>query len=160
SERFFDHSGQIRHRDIGDLMRYVALNQGMDNYSRYGDVRLMDIYNPKPDPTKLKRYSDAQLYALALYVYALKSPENPNRPSDLSKKGEAIFRREKCSGCHSGPDYSNRRLTRADGFEPGEGVGPTAAERMNLSVGTDPGLALHTGRGTGYYKVPSLKGLW
>jgi hypothetical protein len=28
------------------------------------------------------------------------------------------------------------------------------------SVGTDPRLALETRRGTGYYKVPSLKGVW
>jgi hypothetical protein len=27
-------------------------------------------------------------------------------------------------------------------------------------VGTDPELALRTRRGTGYYKVPSLKGVW
>ena len=31
---------------------------------------------------------------------------------------------------------------------------------MNVSVGTDPGLALKTRKGTGYYKVPSLKGVW
>jgi len=29
-----------------------------------------------------------------------------------------------------------------------------------MSVGTDPGLALATRKGTGYYKVPSLKGIW
>jgi len=29
-----------------------------------------------------------------------------------------------------------------------------------VPVGTDPGLALATGKGTGYYKVPSLKGVW
>ena len=29
-----------------------------------------------------------------------------------------------------------------------------------VSVGTDPGLALHTRKGTGYYNVPSLKGAW
>jgi cytochrome c peroxidase len=29
-----------------------------------------------------------------------------------------------------------------------------------MSVGTDPGLATKTRKGTGYYKVPSLKGLW
>jgi hypothetical protein len=29
-----------------------------------------------------------------------------------------------------------------------------------MSVETDPGLALKTRKGTGYYKVPSLKGLW
>jgi len=27
-------------------------------------------------------------------------------------------------------------------------------------VGTDPELALRTRKGTGYYKVPSLKGVW
>ena len=31
---------------------------------------------------------------------------------------------------------------------------------MEVSVGTDPGLALATRKGTGYYKVPSLKGVW
>ena len=31
---------------------------------------------------------------------------------------------------------------------------------LAVSVGTDPGLALKTRKGTGYYKVPSLKGLW
>ena len=29
-----------------------------------------------------------------------------------------------------------------------------------MSVGTDPNSALNTRRGTGYYKVPSLKGVW
>ena len=31
---------------------------------------------------------------------------------------------------------------------------------MNVSVGTDPGCALKTRKGTGYYKIPSLKGVW
>ena len=31
---------------------------------------------------------------------------------------------------------------------------------MPLSVGTDPNLALKTRKGTGLYKVPSLKGVW
>ena len=31
---------------------------------------------------------------------------------------------------------------------------------VNVSVGTDPFLAMKTRRGTGYYKVPSLKGVW
>lgn len=30
----------------------------------------------------------------------------------------------------------------------------------NVTTGTDPSLALKTRKGTGYYKVPSLKGLW
>lgn len=31
---------------------------------------------------------------------------------------------------------------------------------MDICVGTDPGLALETRRGTGFYKVPSLRGVW
>jgi hypothetical protein len=31
---------------------------------------------------------------------------------------------------------------------------------MNSSQGTDPTLALETRRGTGFYKVPSLRGVW
>jgi cytochrome c peroxidase len=31
---------------------------------------------------------------------------------------------------------------------------------LPISVGADPGLALKTRKGTGYYKVPSLKGVW
>ena len=31
---------------------------------------------------------------------------------------------------------------------------------MPRSIGTDPRSALQTRRGTGYYKVPSLKGVW
>jgi cytochrome c peroxidase len=31
---------------------------------------------------------------------------------------------------------------------------------MMTEIGTDPGLTLSTRRGTGYYKVPSLLGVW
>ena len=31
---------------------------------------------------------------------------------------------------------------------------------MRRRIGTDPGLTLQTRRGTGYYKVPSLRGVW
>jgi hypothetical protein len=31
---------------------------------------------------------------------------------------------------------------------------------LPVTVGTGPGLALDTRKGTGYYKVPSLKGVW
>jgi cytochrome c peroxidase len=31
---------------------------------------------------------------------------------------------------------------------------------MRVTVGLDPGLALKTRKGTGYYKVPSLRGVW
>jgi len=31
---------------------------------------------------------------------------------------------------------------------------------LDVVVGTDPGLTMKTRRGTGYYKVPSLRGVW
>jgi hypothetical protein len=31
---------------------------------------------------------------------------------------------------------------------------------MSVSVDTDPGLALRTRKGTGFYKIPSLRGVW
>ncbi len=31
---------------------------------------------------------------------------------------------------------------------------------MPVVVGTDPYLAMNTRRGTGYYKIPSLQGVW
>jgi len=50
-------------------------------------------------------------------------------------------------------------LTLAKGFTPPKNR-PEALDVLPISVGTDAGLALATRKGTGYYKVPSLKGLW
>jgi len=47
----------------------------------------------------------------------------------------------------------------ADGFTPPKDV-PSTLDILPVSVGTDPNLALKTKEGTGYYKVPSLKGVW
>jgi cytochrome c peroxidase len=113
---------------------------------------------PQPDQAG-DRYSDEQLYALALYVYSLKPPPNPNKFDGLAQRGQKVFEREGCAGCHTPPLYTNNKLTLAEGFNP-----PPGAEQqydiLPVSVGTDPGLATKTRRGTGYYKVPSLKGVW
>jgi len=37
---------------------------------------------------------------------------------------------------------------------------PATLDILRISVETDPGLALATRKGTGYYKIPSLKGVW
>jgi hypothetical protein len=154
--RYLDSSGLVRHRTIGDLMRYAVLNQGADVLSLYGDFR------PKgalPDPSTLDRYSDEQLYALALYVYSLKPPPNPNKLDALGTRGKKVFEREGCAGCHTPPLYTNNKLTPADGFK----VPADHRQRFDIlamSIGTDPNLTLKTRRGTGYYKVPSLKGVW
>jgi cytochrome c peroxidase len=105
------------------------------------------------------RLSDEALYALALYIYSLKPPANPNPFDEQAKAGQKIFSREGCSSCHTPPLYTSNKLTLAQGFTPPKDV-PAILDILSLSVGTDPGLALATRKGTGYYKVPSLKGLW
>ena len=41
--RYLDHTGLVRHRSIGDLMRYGALNQDARFLSRYGDFVPADV---------------------------------------------------------------------------------------------------------------------
>jgi hypothetical protein len=153
--QYLDHTGLVRHRSIGDLMRYAALNQDTQLFSRYGDFRPS---GELPDPATRFRYSDEQLYALAMYLYSLQPPPNPNTFDELARRGEAVFARERCARCHTPPLYTNNKLTPADGF-----VIPEEHRKqfdiVDRSVGTDPNSALNTRRGTGYYRVPSLKGV-
>ncbi len=133
--RFLDHTGIVRHRDIGDLMRYSSLAQDMfaaDVYAGY------PVRNAMPSV----RYSDAQLYALAQYLYSLRPPPNPNPSNAAAHRGRAVFTRAKCIDCHTPPLYTNNKLV-------------TAAE-----VGLDPRYTQATHKATGFYKVPSLTGLW
>jgi hypothetical protein len=148
-------------------MRYAALNQAVDLYSRHGgfvpvaeDSRTVpDPYTDSPFPFANGRYSDEELHALAQFIYSLQPPKNPNTANALSRRGKDVFAREGCGTCHTPPVYTNNRLTPAVGFQPA----PEDLKRFDVmarSVGTDPDLALKTRRGTGYYKVPSLKGVW
>jgi hypothetical protein len=158
--RYLDHTGLVRHRSIGDLMRYAALNQDTQLLGRYGDfIPEGKDFRQLPDPTTLSRYSDEQLYALALYIYSLRPPPNPNKFDTLAEQGQKVFAREGCAGCHTPPLYTNNKLTPALGFK----VPPEHRQKYDIlpmPVGTDPSSALRTRRGTGYYKVPSLKGVW
>jgi cytochrome c peroxidase len=135
--RYLNHTGTILHRSAGDLMRYSALAQGAEAGSSWGDFRV----GPEVPPFAA-RYTDEALYALAQYLYALQPPANPNHVDTQSRAGRAVFEREGCGGCHTAPLYTNNRLMPA-----GE-------------IGTDPELAMLSRRGTGFYKVPSLKGVW
>lgn len=167
--RYLDRTGLVRHRAIGDIMRYAALNQGLDDYSSYGGfVPVKLLAGKMPDPATLDtamvglqraRYSDEQLYALGMYLYWIRPSANPNRPGRLSERGKQVFEREGCAGCHTQPLYTNNMLTPATGFQ----VLPEHLKKYDIlpiSVETDPELAMQTRRGTGYYKVPSLKGVW
>ena len=154
--RYLDSTGIVEQNSIVDLMRYAALNQGADLFSEYGSFRPV---GQLPDPTTQSRYSDEQLYALSLYLYSLKPPPNPNKFDALAVRGEKIFKHKGCDQCHTPPLYTNNKLTPVNGFS------VSVEDRLKYdilpeSIGTDPNLSLRTRRGTGYYKVPSLKGVW
>jgi hypothetical protein len=162
-QRYLDASGLVQHRNVGDLMRYAALNQGMDMLARFGN------FVPAGDAREVgggfferavgARYSDEQLYALALYIYSLKAPPNPNKRDGLAVRGERVFAAEGCGTCHTPPLYTNNALTPAPGFTVPENH-IKKFQILRRSVGTDPTLTRTTRRGTGYYKIPSLKGVW
>ena len=70
-----------------------------------------------------------------------------------------MFEKERCAKCHEPPLYTNNRLVPVPGFD----VPKEHRELYDIQrkkVGTDPTLSLTTRRGTGYYKVPSLRGVW
>jgi hypothetical protein len=136
--KFLDHTGFVRHDEPGDLMRYSSIAQDMIGYARFGDA----AGERAPQAGKGARYSDAQLATLVEFLYSLKPPVNPNKTDALSRRGRTVFDRARCSECHAPPLYTNNRLIPA-----GE-------------IGTDPRTALATKRGTGFYKVPSLLGVW
>ncbi len=160
--RYLDHTGLQRHRSIADLMRYAAINQGADalaSYAGFIPAGTPPRFDNLPAPATQKRYSDDQLYALALYVYSLQPPPNPNKFDARAAHGQKVFEREGCAGCHTPPLYTNNKLTPAEGFTPPPDV-DKKYDILPISVGTDPYLTMNTRRGTGYYKVPSLKGVW
>jgi hypothetical protein len=159
--RYLDRTGLEVHRSIGDLMRYAAMNQGADSLASYAGFVPADVprFQQLPPPEKSNRYSDEQLYALALYLYSLQPPPNPNTFDAVAARGQQVFERERCGTCHTPPLYTNNKLTPAAGFQiPADHL--MKYDILRISVGTDPDLTMNTRRGTGYYKVPSLKGVW
>src|SRR5262249_33817932 len=156
--KFLDATGLVRHRSIADLMRYAIINEGLDVLAHFGD------FQPSAHQTAFSaeegtRYSDEQLYALVLYLYSLKPPPNPNPPDGTARRGQKIFEQQGCAGCHTPPIYTNNKLTPALGFQAPNDL-LEGGDVLNVCVGTDPTLAIQTRRGTGFYKVPSLRGVW
>jgi hypothetical protein len=168
--RYLDRTGLMKHDGPADMMRYAAFNQGMDMLTAYNGY----IPGGKNENTQLpasaewshpfgyvgKRYSDAQLYALTQYIYSLQPPQNPEKYSrKLIARGKLIFNQAGCVTCHTPPLYTNNKLTPASGFEPPKDHFEKY-DIFNVSVETDSVTALYSRRGTGYYKIPSLRGVW
>jgi hypothetical protein len=152
--KYIDHTATHRLRGIEDLMRYAALVSCCD-IADFGPHRMLS-----DDRRRIRyRFSDEMLFALAQYIFSLEPPANPNLGDSRSAVGKKIFDREGCSGCHTPPLYTNNKLIPATGFTPPRDH-PLHDDILPIPVGTDPGLALKTRKGTGLYKVPSLRGVW
>jgi hypothetical protein len=152
--KFIDHTATHQLRGPADVMRYAAL-VGCCDSADFGPHRFLTDAQRKI----LYKIPDHQAFALAQYIFALEPPKNPNLADPRATAGKQIFEREGCVNCHTPPLYTNNKLTLAKGFTvPADH--PNKADIMPISVGTDPGLALKTRKGTGLYKVPSLKGVW
>ena len=164
--KYLDKTGLGRHRGIADVMRYAAMNQTLDVLGTYGGfVPAAADGRTLPPPGKggfngaQDRYSDAQLFALAQFIYSLTPPPNPNPRDAKATRGEAVFTASGCARCHTPPLYTANKLVPAPGFTPPPGH-LAKYDILNERVGTDPALTMTTRRGTGYYKIPSLKGVW
>ena len=94
--KYIDHTATHRHRDIGDLMRYAALVSFADDVDFAGQRMI------HPGTERFRtRLSDSALYALALYLYSLEPPPNPNSFDARAEAGQRIFERERCARCHT-----------------------------------------------------------
>ena len=154
--RYLDATATHRNRGPEDIARYGILVSVAEDGA-------IGPYTFLPAANRKLRYrnSDEAMLALGKYIYSLQPPPNPNRPSEVTARGEQVFARSGCAACHTPPLYTNNKLVPVDGFTPlAHPSSPPAADVMRVTVGLDPGLALKTRKGTGYYKVPSLRGVW
>ena len=153
--RYLDATGTHRLRGPEDVARYAALVTGTDPLD-FGPHRILTDQQRRVR----FRYADELLYAIGVYLMSLEPPRNPEvAPSEVLARGEQVFRRERCVNCHTPPDYTNGKLTLAEGWQAPPDH-PNRNDILPVSVGTDPGLALRTRKGTGLYKIPSLRGVW
>ena len=155
--RYIDHTGTHVNRGPEDIARYAILVNTADDGS-IGPYKFFSDQQRK----LTSRFPDEALYALGKFVYSLEAPPSPHKMDDVARRGQEVFKSEGCAMCHTPPLYTNNMLIPADGFTPPKDDPRTAGLHVmkGMRVGTDTSLALKTRKGTGYYKVPSLKGLW
>ena len=166
--KYMDATGLMIQTSIGDLMRYSAFNQTLDMLNSYNgfipsgvDFKTLPEVGQGKFVGTAKRYSDMELFALSNYLYSLLPPKNPEQfDPKILQRGSKVFEEEHCTECHTPPLYTNNKLSPVDDFSPSKSDYSNLDIFDDVPVGTNPGLALYTRRGTGFYKVPSLKGLW
>ena len=153
--RYLDATATHQLRGAEDVARYAALVTGADRMD-FGSHRILS-----DEQRHVRfRYADAVLYAIGTYLLSLEPPRNPNpAPADVLKRGQQLFQQQGCANCHAPPNYTNGKLTLAAGWQPPANH-PYRDDILPVSVGTDPNSALKTRKGTGLYKIPSLRGVW
>ena len=150
--RYLDATATHKNRGPEDIARYGILVE-------FADARVFGPHRMQSDPLRV-RPPDEAMYALGLFVYSLTPPKSPYPFDDLARRGQRVFEAEGCMECHTPPVYTNNKLVAVPGFDPPEDAAQRGLDVSERRVGTDPGLALKTRKGTGYYKIPSLRGLW
>ena len=155
--RYIDHTGTHVNRGPEDIARYAILVSVADD----GAIGPHKFFTERQRKLNF-RFSDEAVYALGKFVYSLEPPRSPHGFDAAARLGKKVFEREGCAMCHTPPLYTNNMLIPVDGFTPPKDDPATARLHVlnGVKLGTDPSLALKTRKGTGYYKVPSLKGLW
>jgi hypothetical protein len=150
--RYLDATGTHKNRGPEDVARYGILVEFADQ-GEFGPHQMLP-----PEHRSIRfRPPDEAMYAMALYLYSIQPPRSPHPVGDEARRGKEVFELESCGDCHPPPAYTNNELVRVPGFD---GPAPEGLAVSKRRVGTDPGLAMRTRKGTGYYKVPSLRGLW
>jgi hypothetical protein len=152
--KYLDYNATHRLRGPEDVARYAILVACCDS-ADFGTYHVLTEKQRTPP----YRVPDELAFALAKYIYALEPPMNPNGSDPRAALGKKVFDREGCGGCHPGPVYTNNKLTLAKGWTPPKDH-PYRADMLLFSVGTESAATLETRKGTGLYKVPSLRGLW
>jgi hypothetical protein len=153
--RYLDATASHRNRGPEDIARYGILVEFAD-CGVFGPHRMI----PEVNQRLRRRPPDEAMYAMGLYIYSLEPAKSPHPSDDLAQRGERIFKVEGCVQCHTPPLYTNNKLVAVAGFDSPEDASARGLDVSNRRVGTDPGLALKTRKGTGYYKIPSLRGIW
>ena len=152
--KYLDYNATHRLRGPEDVARYAVLVACCDS-ADFGPHHILTDKQRIPP----YRVPDELAFSLAKYIYSLEPPKNPNANDSRAAAGKKVFEREGCGGCHPAPLYTNNKLTLAKGWTPPKDH-PYRADMLLFSVGTEAAAALETRKGTGLYKVPSLRGLW
>jgi hypothetical protein len=156
--KYLDATATHRNRGSEDIARYAIL-------VTVADAGSIGPYTFMSEERRIRRLtsrsSDEAMLALGKFIYSLEPPPSPNPKNELSARGEVVFQREGCGSCHTPPLYTNNNLVPVEGFTQFDHqAAPPASDIFRLTIGLDPGLALRTRKGTGYYKVPTLRGVW